>query len=215
MDRGWGVIQVHYSYYACYFYYISSTSDHQALDPRGWGPLDWPKVPPTYYFNCWSKNSILAKTVNQPQSFICPHPLPPTRDAGPFFYGTLLHLMGWSFKDSWYQAKGVKVMGEWGSCKQDQGDRQEKQNCRTSLLCPHGCLLFLLALEAVLGSTHGNYKVALSCLPKYNFPQCSIATHRKPCVQVPYSKKCDLIWRCLLLVFRNSVARKRKKLKTW
>ena len=42
MDRGWGcrVIHVHYSYY-----YISSTSDHQALDPRGWGPLDWTKVP--------------------------------------------------------------------------------------------------------------------------------------------------------------------------
>ena len=75
MDRGWGVIQVHYSYYACYFYYISSTSDHQALDPRGWGPLDWTKVPPTNYFNCWSKNSILAETVNQPQVLHLPSSL--------------------------------------------------------------------------------------------------------------------------------------------
>ena len=84
LDRGWGMIQVHYSYYACYFYYnyISSTSDHQALDPRGWGPQDWTKVPPTYYYNCWGKNSVLAKTLNQPESFICPHPLPPTWDAG-------------------------------------------------------------------------------------------------------------------------------------
>ena len=41
MGDGFGMIQVHYIYYALYFYvyYISSTSDHQALDPRGWGPL--------------------------------------------------------------------------------------------------------------------------------------------------------------------------------
>ena len=33
------MIQVHYISCALYFYYyyISSTSDHQALDPRGWG----------------------------------------------------------------------------------------------------------------------------------------------------------------------------------
>ena len=36
-----GLIQVNYIYCALYFYYyyISSTSDHQALDPQGWGPL--------------------------------------------------------------------------------------------------------------------------------------------------------------------------------
>ena len=36
-----GMIQVHYIYCALYFYYyyISFTSDHQALDPGGWGPL--------------------------------------------------------------------------------------------------------------------------------------------------------------------------------
>ena len=40
-ENSLGMIQVHYVYCALYFYYyyISSTSDHQALDPRGWGPL--------------------------------------------------------------------------------------------------------------------------------------------------------------------------------
>ena len=41
---GWGgfrMIQSRYIYCALYFYcyYISSISDHQALDFRGWGPL--------------------------------------------------------------------------------------------------------------------------------------------------------------------------------
>ena len=38
---GFRMIQVHYIYRALYFYYyyINSTSDHQALDPGGWGPL--------------------------------------------------------------------------------------------------------------------------------------------------------------------------------
>ena len=37
---GFRMIQVCYFYCELYFYfyYISSTSDHQALDPRGWGP---------------------------------------------------------------------------------------------------------------------------------------------------------------------------------
>ena len=41
-----GMIQVHYMYCILYFhyYYISSTSDHQALDTRGWGPLFWGTV---------------------------------------------------------------------------------------------------------------------------------------------------------------------------
>ena len=36
-----GMIQEHYIYCSLYFccYHISSTSVHQALDPRGWGPL--------------------------------------------------------------------------------------------------------------------------------------------------------------------------------
>jgi len=40
-EDGFGRIQVHFIYYALYFYdhYISSTSDHQALGSRGWGPL--------------------------------------------------------------------------------------------------------------------------------------------------------------------------------
>ena len=31
------MIQAHYMYCVLYYYYISSTSDHQALDLRGWG----------------------------------------------------------------------------------------------------------------------------------------------------------------------------------
>ena len=39
---GLGMTQAHHVYRVFYFYcyYISSTSDHQALDPGGWGPLD-------------------------------------------------------------------------------------------------------------------------------------------------------------------------------
>ena len=35
---GFGIIQKHYIYWALYFYYycISSTSNHSALEPRGW-----------------------------------------------------------------------------------------------------------------------------------------------------------------------------------
>ena len=38
---GLGMIKAHYIYCALYFYYyyISSTSDRQALDPGGWGLL--------------------------------------------------------------------------------------------------------------------------------------------------------------------------------
>ena len=38
---GLGMIQVHCVYCVLHFcyYYSSSTSDHQALDPRAWGPL--------------------------------------------------------------------------------------------------------------------------------------------------------------------------------
>ena len=37
---GLGMIQAHYIYCSLYFYYycISLTSDHQVLDPGGWGP---------------------------------------------------------------------------------------------------------------------------------------------------------------------------------
>ena len=36
-----GMIQAHYIYCVVYlyFYYVSSTLDHHALDPEGWGPL--------------------------------------------------------------------------------------------------------------------------------------------------------------------------------
>ena len=38
---GFGRIQARYIYWALYFYYYytCSASDHQALDPGGWGPL--------------------------------------------------------------------------------------------------------------------------------------------------------------------------------
>ena len=41
-DRGWWWLgfrmsQVHNIYGALYYYYISSTLDHQVLDPGGWG----------------------------------------------------------------------------------------------------------------------------------------------------------------------------------
>ena len=45
---GLGVIQARYTYCALYFpyYYISSTSDHQALEGGGWGHLIC-FIPPT------------------------------------------------------------------------------------------------------------------------------------------------------------------------
>ena len=38
---GFRMLPVHCVYHALcsYYYYISPTSDYQALDPRGWGPL--------------------------------------------------------------------------------------------------------------------------------------------------------------------------------
>ena len=36
LDWEWGVISCAIYFY---YYYISSTSGHQALDPGGWGPL--------------------------------------------------------------------------------------------------------------------------------------------------------------------------------
>ena len=43
VGNGLGMIQGHYIYCALYFssYYISSTSDHQTLDPGGWSPLPY------------------------------------------------------------------------------------------------------------------------------------------------------------------------------
>ena len=41
LGDAFALIEMHYIYCALYFYcyYISSTLDHQTLDPRGWGPL--------------------------------------------------------------------------------------------------------------------------------------------------------------------------------
>ena len=52
------MIQAHYIYDAIYFcyYYISSTSDHQTLDPGGWGPLKRTELKinsvPWFVFGC-------------------------------------------------------------------------------------------------------------------------------------------------------------------
>ena len=40
-EDGLGMVQARYFYCALYYYYISSTSDHQTLDPGGWGPLSY------------------------------------------------------------------------------------------------------------------------------------------------------------------------------
>ena len=39
LGDGFWMIWEHYIYCVLYYYYISSTSDHQALDPGGWGPF--------------------------------------------------------------------------------------------------------------------------------------------------------------------------------
>ena len=48
------MIQGHYFYCALYFCYycISSPSDHQALDPRDWGPLLKDKPTALNYYLC-------------------------------------------------------------------------------------------------------------------------------------------------------------------
>jgi len=38
-EDGLGTIQVHYIYCVLYYYYISSTSDHQVSDSGGRGPV--------------------------------------------------------------------------------------------------------------------------------------------------------------------------------
>ena len=67
-----GMIQVHDIYDALYFwyYYISPTSHHQTLDPRGWGPLKRTKLKinsvPWFVFGCiislvlWQLNVVIA-----------------------------------------------------------------------------------------------------------------------------------------------------------
>ena len=56
------MIQVHYIYCALYFYYcyISSPSDHQALDPGGCGSLLTrpSQIYPGFLCACWSFSSL-------------------------------------------------------------------------------------------------------------------------------------------------------------
>ena len=45
----------------CFCYFISSTSDHQALDPRSWGPLlQKSAVPQHRIWGLWWRNAIMT-----------------------------------------------------------------------------------------------------------------------------------------------------------
>lgn len=62
---GFEMIQVPYIYCVLhsYYYHISSTSDHQALDPGSWGPLD--SITPTRKVNVystWFKSDRIQET---------------------------------------------------------------------------------------------------------------------------------------------------------
>ena len=63
MGHGCGMIQAHYIYCALYFYYyyISSTSDHQALDPGGWGPLQYREIKLFQISHCSDKKPSLLR----------------------------------------------------------------------------------------------------------------------------------------------------------
>ena len=53
VEEGLRMIQAHYTYCALSFccYYISSNSDHQALDPGGWGPLIQCDKAPFFFYH--------------------------------------------------------------------------------------------------------------------------------------------------------------------
>ena len=56
---------MYYIYCSVYFYYdyISSTSDHQALDPRGWGPLPYNTLKSHPHLPLVSGGSFPPKTI--------------------------------------------------------------------------------------------------------------------------------------------------------
>ena len=64
---GFRMIQAHHIYCALHFcYYISSTSDHQPLDSRGWGPpLYWLKLP---LLCCVSSSSPTPDQISLPNA---------------------------------------------------------------------------------------------------------------------------------------------------
>ena len=68
------MIQMYYIYCVLYFYYyyVSSMSHHQALDPRGWGPLLYFKRGwgPLLYFNQCSKKKSLFLDVMEPHMLL-------------------------------------------------------------------------------------------------------------------------------------------------
>ena len=70
---GLGIIQVCYIYGELYFFYcISSTSDHLALDPGGWGPLYYPpaSVPHPQVLTTKNVSRLHQMSLTQQK---CPH----------------------------------------------------------------------------------------------------------------------------------------------
>ena len=68
-----GMIQVCYIYGALYFFYcISSTSDHLALDPGGWGPLCYPPASVPHHQVVTTKNVSRLHQMSLIQQK-CPH----------------------------------------------------------------------------------------------------------------------------------------------
>ena len=63
VGEGFGMTQEHYIHWALYFYYycISSTSNHSALDPRGWGKSESDGVSVMHdSFTTWQPTRLLC-----------------------------------------------------------------------------------------------------------------------------------------------------------
>ena len=64
------MIQAHYIYCVLYYSFISSTSDHQASDPEGWGPLIQMFLASQQYHHCcllWQKYFFLEQILENKQ----------------------------------------------------------------------------------------------------------------------------------------------------
>ena len=71
MGDGFRMVQVHYIYCELhlYFYYVSSTSDQEALDPRGWGPMPWGAAV-TSHSSLWMATAGLKPATSQLPDFL-------------------------------------------------------------------------------------------------------------------------------------------------
>ena len=100
---GFGMIQVHHIYCALYFcYYISSTTDHQLVDPRGWGPLTY-----SIRFDCCQKHGSLVACPHRDSKSWSDWPTPSSGTALPFEPILLLspvfvlQMVLWAPRDCW------------------------------------------------------------------------------------------------------------------